>query len=369
MPTIIFKGTEACNSNCIYCDVVARKKPITITTELLDLSFERIDEYLRERTNENMEIVWHGGEPLLSGLSFFENVIEYQNKHCKYTSNRVKHAIQSNLTLMDYKYIKILNRLNIKIIGTSYDPHEGVRGFGRNRDSKSYLKLFFKGVNILQQYKIEWGFIYVVTKRDLNIPLDIFYLLSNLKLNGGFSFHPVLLYENRDNNDILITPIEYAEFLGEIFKVWWKNRERYPGVDPFRSLLDRYTNSPEGNITCNDSGACAYSHIYIGPTGELSHCGRSADWNVITYGNIKGKSLIEAFQDPIREQIANRKEILPQNECRNCEYWKICNGGCPMDSWNIHKSFEHKTNWCSVNKVFLRKYFEPITKLKPNFIY
>ena len=30
MPTLIFKETEACNSNCIYCDVIARKKPRTI---------------------------------------------------------------------------------------------------------------------------------------------------------------------------------------------------------------------------------------------------------------------------------------------------------------------------------------------------
>ena len=27
MPTLIFKPTEACNSRCLYCDVVARRTP------------------------------------------------------------------------------------------------------------------------------------------------------------------------------------------------------------------------------------------------------------------------------------------------------------------------------------------------------
>ena len=50
MPTLIFKETEACNSNCIYCDVIARKKPKTITEDLLDLVFVNIKKEKRKPT-------------------------------------------------------------------------------------------------------------------------------------------------------------------------------------------------------------------------------------------------------------------------------------------------------------------------------
>ncbi len=40
MPTIIFKATEACNSNCIYCDVVHKKKPRTIPLDLFKIAFD-----------------------------------------------------------------------------------------------------------------------------------------------------------------------------------------------------------------------------------------------------------------------------------------------------------------------------------------
>ena len=39
MPTLIFKETEACNSNCIYCDVIARKKPRTISIDKVEKVF------------------------------------------------------------------------------------------------------------------------------------------------------------------------------------------------------------------------------------------------------------------------------------------------------------------------------------------
>ena len=46
MPTIIFKATEACNCNCVYCDVVHKKKPRTIPNDLFKKVFERFNEYL-----------------------------------------------------------------------------------------------------------------------------------------------------------------------------------------------------------------------------------------------------------------------------------------------------------------------------------
>ncbi|HOT88315.1 MAG TPA: hypothetical protein PL028_02095 [Bacteroidales bacterium] len=43
MATIIFKPTEKCNSNCIYCDVVVKKKPKTMSLELLEHIFKNMD--------------------------------------------------------------------------------------------------------------------------------------------------------------------------------------------------------------------------------------------------------------------------------------------------------------------------------------
>jgi uncharacterized protein len=366
MPTIIFKASEKCNSNCIYCDVVERKAPRIMPLDLLELVFQKINEYLEAKPDQEINLTWHGGEPCTLGVNYFKKALEFQEIHCSKTKSRLRHSIQSNLTLINQEFLDVFKQMGINTIGTSYEPIPHIRGFGKKRDSDTYNRLFIKGTNLLNKNNISWGFIYVVIKKALEKPLDIFYLLSNLKLSGVFNLHPVVVYENDDKNNIAITPLEFAEFLGKIFPVWWEHQGRYPEVQPFKSLINNYREGPH-RLCCTESGACAYSHSYIGPDGHASHCGRSSDWDIISYGNIQDRSLGEIFEDEQRNEFVKRTELLPSTECNNCSFWGICHGGCPLDSYNKHKDFLHKTEWCEATKVFLEKYFEPITTLKANF--
>lgn len=364
MPTLIFKETEACNSNCIYCDVIARKQPRTISPSRLEKVFIYINEYLEENPNEYFSIVWHGGEPCIVGVDFYKRVLELQEKYCEKTKNRIEHEIQTNLTLINEELIGVFERLGIKRAGTSYEPYKGIRGFGPTRDSDAYNKQFFRGIELIEKHGWGWGFIYVVTRSVLDKPHEIFHLLTNFKVKGGFQLHPVYSYKNEDKNEVGITAKEFADFLGEIFKEWWPNRTRYPYVEPFFSYLRHYGEG--GPVCCSESGNCAYSHIYIGPDGSYSHCGRSSDWDVFEVGNVDNMSIIDAFKHPYRVDIARRKNWLIENDCKDCEYFKICHGGCPLDGWNVKDTIFAKSEWCISKKYFLKEYFEPITGLTLN---
>jgi len=361
MPTLIFKETEACNSNCIYCDVIARKKPRTISVERLERVFVYINEYLEKYPEEHFSIVWHGGEPCIVGVDFYKKVLEFQNLHCSETNDRIEHDVQTNLTLINEDLISVFESLGINRVGTSYEPYKGIRGFGPNRDSDAYNKQFFKGIELIERHGWGWGFIYVVTQSVLDKPLDVFHLLTNFKISGGFQLHPVYSYKNEDKNHVGITAQEFADFLGEIFKEWWPNRERYPYVEPFFSYVNHYGKG--GPVCCSESGNCAYSHIYIGPDGHYSHCGRSSDWDVFEVGNVDNMSIIDVFQHPYRKEMAKRNDWLLNHDCNGCEYFKICHGGCPLDGWNVKDTIFAKSEWCLSRKYFLKHYFEPITGL------
>ena len=364
MPTLIFKETEACNSNCIYCDVIARKKPKTITEDLLDLVFVNINDYLEKHPDEIFSIVWHGGEPCIVGVKFYEKVLDIVEQRCPNTKKRIEYDIQTNLTLINQELIDVFKRMGISRVGTSYEPYKGIRGFGPERDSDAYNRLFFKGIDLIERNGFTWGFIYVVTRRVLDNPLELFHLLTNFKVKGGFQLHPVYSYKNEDNNGVGITAMEFADFLGIIFKEWWEYRDLYPFVEPFFSYMNHYGNG--GPVCCSESGNCAYSHIYIGPEGEISHCGRSSDWDVFEVGNIKNMTIEEAFQSSYRKELSMRSNYLMTNDCKGCEYFKLCHGGCPLDAWNTKDTIFAKTEWCLSKKYFLKNYFEPITGLKFN---
>lgn len=363
MATLILKVTEKCNCNCSYCDVVRKQNTgQSMPMDILELVFIRINEYLKETRDETIEILWHGGEPLLVGPAYYRKAIDLQNEHCPDTLDRIQHAIQTNLTWFHEDFVNIFQELGITSVGTSYDPEPHMRGIGKDINSDLYNKRFMNSIKLLENNDIGWGMIYVVTQKSLKNPLKVFNFLTNLSLAGGFNMNPVLIYDNQ-RKDIAITPEEYIEFLGSIFTTWWQNRNRYPDVQPFKSLVETIIN---GHISlgCIESGDCTYNHINVAPDGATSQCGRSADWGLLQYGNIKEKTLREVLADSQRDQLDARLQILQDHDCKNCRFWDICHGGCPLDAYSKHKDYMYKSEWCAARRGFIRKYFEPVTGVK-----
>lgn len=362
MATVIFKATEECNARCIYCDVVHKPAhgPTTMPQATLELFFSRVNEFLQQRPDERLEIIWHGGEPLLLGPAYFEQAWEFQQKHCSQTADRIKHELQSNLTLFRKEFSPIFRKLGIGAIGTSFESIDGLRGLGPERDSRGYNKKILEAIKQVEAEGFGWSLIYVVTKPALADPLGIFQFLVNLSPRGGFMFNPVLLYGNKLEH-LRVTAEEYADFLGTILPVWWANREDLPDIRPFSYLARNVAGDVKG-LMCGDSGQCAYSHINLLPDGTLSHCGRSGDWGLLNYGTIFDKTFVEAFADPQRAVLLSRNDVLPQTDCKGCPYWKICHGGCPLDAWSVAGSYLHKGEWCQSMKKFIGKYLAPLLR-------
>ncbi len=360
MPTIIFKATERCNANCAYCDVVHKESVPDMSLDMLRLVFTRVDEYLKARPAEHVNLTWHGGEVLMLGADYLNKAARLQAECCPSTKSRISNLIQSNLTLLNPELVAALRNLGITNVGTSYDPLDNVRGFGGGRDSGSYNKLFLKGVSLLEESDMRWGIIYVVTKKSLAVPRELLKFLTNLTDN--LMINPVLV-QGGNQGDLGITAEEYADFLGEMFKLWWKTPGWRGMVRPFSEYYGYYTSKDTG-LLCTRGGRCGNNHMYIGPRGELSHCSCSADWNLVNYGNIADTTIGEVFGREKRKDWLERSAVLQAGECGGCRFWGICHGGCPMNSLALHGDLRHKTGWCAATKLFLTKYFEPITGLR-----
>ncbi len=365
MAVVIFKAVEKCNSNCIYCEVIKKQQDEIMNYDLLRLIFIRMNEYLEENPDEHITFTWHGGEVCLLGPEYFRVALKLQQECCSKTKSRISHLVQSNLTLINQEFIDIFLELGIKQVGSSFEPIHNIRGFGKNRDSQAYNKKFVEGVRLLEKNHIKWGVIYVVHKLSLNMPLEIFYYLTNLNTRSHPNFNQVKLFGD-DKTNLAISGEEFADFLGAIFPVWYKHMDRYPNVQPFSQYLRNIRDKDFSSI-CESSGTCSYKWIYIGPEGETSHCGRTGDYGVLPYGNLKEKTFRDIMKDPQRKQLADRQLYLPENDCIGCRFWGICHGGCPLDAYMTNQNFLSKSPRCETTKVFIEKYFEPVTGLKADF--
>jgi uncharacterized protein len=364
MTTVIFKPTEACNGNCVYCDVVRkdREKGPRLELQTLERFFERINEYLIERPEETFQIIWHGGEPLLLGPDYFLKAHEFEQKHCPETKARISHDIQTNITLLSPEYLAVFKTLGIRGVSTSYDPIPDVRGLGSSTDSAAYNRHFMDALALLEENDIKWGMIYVVTKLSLSAPLDLFYFLTNLSKTGSVKFNCIYQFK-RKMTTLAVTPEEFVEFLGAIFPIWWERRDRFRGVRPFSSFVEAIIER-SGGLECSESGKCADTHISVGPSGHYSQCGRSSDWGLLDYGHIHDTPLVAVFSDPQKEMYRARQDHLRNGECKGCRFWDICHGGCPLDAYADTGDWMQKTSLCAYKKGFIEKYFEPITGVR-----
>ncbi|MEW6670375.1 MAG: radical SAM protein [Thermodesulfobacteriota bacterium] len=360
MKTIIFKATDICNSNCIYCHAVRKNQSVkTMPLEILERFFERINAFLTERPEETLKIIWHGGEPLTLGPDYFYKALAFKDAHCRETGPRISFDMQSNLTLFSKEYVDVLQKMGIKNFGTSFELLPGVRGSGGKTGSDSYNRQFIRALSLLEEEGFSWGIIYVVTKLALNRPIELFRTLTNFVPSTSVMFNPVTFLKDKPGQ-VAITPEEFVDFLGEIFTEWWPKRERYPGVDPFKSLVDNLLGVSEA-LLCTDSGRCADTHLCVSPDGTAWQCGRSSDWDLMRHGSIVESPLADILNHPQREALRKRPAVLKEGDCSGCRFWGICHGGCPLDALAETGSILHKSPWCWTKKGFIEKYLEPAT--------
>ena len=121
MATVIFKPTDRCNSNCAYCSVLQNEHNRDMADDVLETLFRRINEYLVAHPHEHVDFTWHGGEPLLLGPAYFDRAWQLQQQYCPATKDRIKHLIQSNLTLFHEGFVEPFRRLGIEQVGSSYE--------------------------------------------------------------------------------------------------------------------------------------------------------------------------------------------------------------------------------------------------------
>ena len=105
--TLVVKVTHLCNLKCDYCFYL-NKNYISSSSESLDIN--RFKEILLKtsKISENINIVFHGGEPLLMPIEYYNKVLDYQQTLEKDFSVKFLNSIQSNGTILSKQIVTLL---------------------------------------------------------------------------------------------------------------------------------------------------------------------------------------------------------------------------------------------------------------------
>jgi uncharacterized protein len=345
----------ACNLECSYCYYLGKAKLLgqdgtaRISEELLE---QFILEYVAAQDSEEIVFTWHGGEPTLAGLPFFERVVALQRKHTP-PGRRLVNDIQTNGTLLDDGWCRFFAEHGF-LVGLSLDGPRALHdGYRKNRQGGSSFDGTFAAARRLKAHGIPFSTLATVNRLTGAHPLEVYRFLRDEVSTRHMQFIPCVeprqfaeLAPSRlpkservsaqdarvrpGHADSVVTdwsvdPADWGTFLVEVFDEWRAHDRGTVKVNLFESLLAARQGRPA--IVCSNAPICG-KNIAIESDGRVYSCDHFV-YPKHELGRLGERPLaLLVFSLKQLEFGLDKFNTLPL-ECRTCSYLKLCWGECP----------------------------------------
>ena len=331
LQTIVIKPAGPdCNLDCTYCFYLDKNKlyPESSVHKMNDKILEELISQAMKQSGTNINFLWQGGEPALSGIEFYKKVIALEKKYG--FGKVVGNGFQTNGTLVNEEWADFLKENNF-LVGLSLDGPKHIHDKYRiyNNGKGSWEKVH-KIAQMLIKKGVELNAMVSLTDYSAHFPGELYLFYKNLGISW-MQFIPVV--EKDKNNpaqaaSFSLKPKQFTEFLIEIFKLWYQDlsegRQSY--VRYFDNLFYRFVDLPSPECTLEPS--CG-SYVLVEHNGDVYACDYFVEpkWKL---GNIMENKLIDMLNSAKQEKFGKIKENLSLI-CHVCEWLSFCYGGCPKD--------------------------------------
>lgn len=320
--------SEDCNLACDYCyySRVSGKNGLKIHRIDSQLLEKFIKEYL-VFTKGIASFVWQGGEPLLAGLDFFEEVVRLQTKYAL-PNTIIQNAVQTNATLMNDAFALLFKKYHF-LLGISIDGPKEIHDVHRvTRTGSGSFDRVMQGVQILRNIEVDFNVLTVLHEGNITRAEDLmeFYEQEGfdfVQFIPGMNFHA---QETNEPPTYLITPYQYGEFLCKVFDLWYRDGEPIMSIRFFDNVLSVYLHQ-EAEL-CTHQQICP-EMLILEPNGDAYPCDFFMS-DSYKLGNVGSNDLEDILENAAYKKFADMKPRLP-GKCTSCEYLSLCHGGCPRN--------------------------------------
>lgn len=346
-------GGAACNLACDYCYYLERGRP-SAATPAAPMDEALLEAYIRQQIaaspTEVIRFSWHGGEPTLLGLDFFERAVALQRKYLP-RERAVQNGIQTNGTLLDEAWCRFLAAEDFTV-GLSLDGPEDLHDLHRrSRGGGPTFQRVVRGFDLLQIHGVPTDILAVVSARSVQAPERLYRFFRRL---GAESLCLLPLVARRKARAAAVSadsvPAEaFGQFLCTVFDEW-----KHADIGRIRiEIFDAAARTAFGQLpaVCVFRPVCGDVPV-LERNGDLYACDHFVD-PAHRLGNILTTPLGELVDSPqLRAFGLLKREGLPR-QCRICEVLAMCNGGCPKDRFCSAQGGEPGLNYlCAAYKTF-----------------
>jgi uncharacterized protein len=340
----ILKVHSRCNLSCSYCyvyemtDQAWRELPRLMSPAVTEMVAKRIDEHVRGHHLPSVDIILHGGEPLLAGTAWLTELTGLLRAQI---SARVNFTVQTNGTLLHRPMLETLRELRIRV-GVSLDGD--AEATGRHR-------LYPSGRN---SYDDVAGGLYLLGSPEFR---EIYGgILSAIDVrNDPIATYESLLKFSPPALDLLLPHANwsapppdsgYADWLIQVFERWYSAPVQETQIRLFTELIQLVLGGP---AAVESLGLRPSTLIVVDTDGTI----KQLDSLSSAYPGAAGTGLhilTGSFDDALEHPTTVARQIgadaLPA-ECRACPVMEICGGGLYPHRYRQGEGFCHPSVYCA----------------------
>lgn len=352
----------ACNLSCKYCYYLEKKnlydkKSLSSFDDTLLETFIR--QYIEAQTQPEVLFIWHGGEPLLRPISFYQRALELQRKYGR--DRQIDNCLQTNGTLLNDEWCEFFKKNNF-LIGISIDGPQHLHD--RYRTTVSGAATWhdvMRGIRLLQRHEIEWNALAVVNNVNANYPKEVYRFFREIGCRH-IQFTPVVErhieradalrlspgmtawaseWQTSGVTDFSVTPVLWGKFLCEVYDEWVTHDVGNIFIQLFDATLANWAGLPPG--VCTMSTYCGHAAM-LECDGTVYACDHFA-YPEYRLGNIRQQSITELMYGDRQKQFGRTKHDALPLQCRQCKFLFACNGECPKNRFLIDAYGEKGLNY------------------------
>ena len=332
---------SACNLRCDYCyylekqHLYANEGRQMLSDELLE---RFIREYIESQTTPEVLFTWHGGEPLVRPLAFYEKVVRLQQRYAR--GRRIANSLQTNGTLINDDWARFFHDQGW-LIGVSLDGPEAYHdAFRRTRGGGPSFRNVIRGIDILDRHAVEWNALAVANRLNGDHPLSFYRFFKNIGCRY-IQVTPVVerLAHHDDGRQLAslvdegqlapfsIRPKQWGNFLCTIFDEWVRHDVSMFFINIFDATLANWVGVAPG--LCTMAKHCGHAGV-MEHNGDVYSCDHFV-FPEYKLGNIHEQSLVEMMYSERQRRFGRAKADSLPTQCRECQWLNACHGECPRN--------------------------------------
>ncbi len=327
---LVLQPTPFCNIDCSYCYLSNRKSAATMSHAILDLACRRVFE--SPLLDRQLEVAWHGGEPLTVPLAWYEEAIALMADR-RPAALQLKHRFQTNGLLLNEEWARFFARTEARIglsIDGPADLHDANR---RTRRGHGTHERVMRAVRLLQDQGLGFHVITVLTERVLDDPdrLFDFYVENGIK-EVGFNIEEIESAHWHSSLAARGVETRFRQFIRHFFDLVWNA----PGVLQVREL-----ESTLGLLLSDepamDQQNLPFAIVSVGHDGTISTFSPELlgayhpRFGGFAFGHVAMHRLPDVEAEATFRAISSEIRRGVEACARTCRYFRWCGGGAPAN--------------------------------------